>query len=259
MLFTYLLVWLLMDFLESIGELTLRRIHAMGLNLRAPSMVKAIEARNSEGYLALIAEYKRASPSGIIRLDLDPWTYFDIVGEYATGFSVLVEPIYFLGSPLFIKVALGYGKPILYKDFVVDGRQVEEARELGASSILLIKRLLGNRLWDFVELAVKEGLEPLIEVDNERDALDVVNTDPNIMLGVNSRDLGNLSISLDRSISIIRLVRGKVDLIIAESGVKDVGDAIRLAREGANAILVGTALMKKPELSRDLASVRIKP
>ncbi len=235
----------------------MRRINAMGLSVRVSSMIKAIEDRNSEGYLALIAEYKRASPSGVIRLDLDPWTYFDIVSRYATAFSVLVEPIYFLGSPLFVKVALGYGKPILYKDFVIDERQVRDAKELGASSILLIKRLLGDRLWDFVELAVKEGLEPLIEVDNEDDAIDVVNTNPNIMLGINARDLGNLSVSLDRSISIIRLVRGKADLVIAESGVKDVDDAVKLAREGANAILVGTALMRRPELSRDLANVRL--
>jgi len=235
----------------------MRRINAMGLSVRVSSMIKAIEDRNSEGYLALIAEYKRASPSGVIRLDLDPWTYFDIVSRYATAFSVLVEPIYFLGSPLFIKVALGYGKPILYKDFVIDERQVRDAKELGASSILLIKRLLGDRLWDFVELAVKEGLEPLIEVDNEDDAINVVNTNPNIMLGINARDLGNLSVSLDRSISIIRLVRGKADLVIAESGVKDVDDAVKLAREGANAILVGTALMRRPELSRDLANVRL--
>lgn len=235
----------------------MRRINAMGLSVRVSSMIKAIEDRNSEGYLALIAEYKRASPSGVIRLDLDPWTYFDIVSRYATAFSVLVEPIYFLGSPLFIKVALGYGKPILYKDFVIDERQVRDAKELGASSILLIKRLLGDRLCDFVELAVKEGLEPLIEVDNEDDAIDVVNTNPNIMLGINARDLGNLSVSLDRSISIIRLVRGKADLVIAESGVKDVDDAVKLAREGANAILVGTALMRRPELSRDLANVRL--
>jgi indole-3-glycerol phosphate synthase len=246
-----------MDFLDVVRELTMRRINAMGLSVRVSSMIRAIEDRNSEGYLALIAEYKRASPSGVIRLDLDPWTYFDIVSRYATGFSVLVEPIYFLGSPLFIKVALGYGKPILYKDFVIDERQVRDAKELGASSILLIKRLLGDRLWDFVELAVKEGLEPLIEVDNEDDAIDVVNTNPNIMLGINARDLGNLSVSLDRSISIIRLVRGKADLVIAESGVKDVDDAVKLAREGANAILVGTALMRRPELSRDLANVRL--
>ncbi len=88
-----------MDFLSAISELTRRRVEALKAGIRAPSMVRAIEKRNSEGYLALIAEYKRASPSGVIRLDLDPWTYFNTVSKYATGFSVLVEPIYFLARP----------------------------------------------------------------------------------------------------------------------------------------------------------------
>jgi indole-3-glycerol phosphate synthase len=246
-----------MDFLNTISEFTMKRINTMQLTAKAPSMTKAIKVRNSEGYLALIAEYKRASPSGIIRLDLDPWTYFDIVSRYATGLSILVEPLYFLGSPIFIKIALNYGKPILYKDFVISKEQIKEARELGASSILLIKRLLNEKLWDLVDYAVNEGLEPLIEVDNEADAIDVISTNPNVMLGINSRDLGNLSISLDRTISILRLVRGKADLIIAESGIRNAEDAIRLAREGSNAILVGTALMRNPNLSEELSNIKL--
>ncbi|ADN49635.1 indole-3-glycerol phosphate synthase TrpC [Vulcanisaeta distributa] len=247
-----------MDFLSAIGELTRRRVEALKAGIRAPSMVRAIEKRNSEGYLALIAEYKRASPSGVIRLDLDPWTYFNAVGRYATGFSVLVEPIYFLGSPEFIKIALTYGKPVLYKDFVISREQIEEAGRLGVSSVLLIKRLLGDALWDLVDYAINLGLEPLIEVDNEVDALDVVSKDPDVMLGINSRDLSDLSVSLDRAVSIIRAVRGKANIIVAESGVKTVNDALRLAREGANAVLVGTALMRSVELARDLSSVAIK-
>ena len=247
-----------MDFLGIIGELTRRRVEVLKVNVNAPSMIKAIERRNSEGYLALIAEYKRASPSGVIRLDLDPWTYFNTISQYATGFSVLVEPFYFLGSPIFVKIALTYGKPVLYKDFVISREQVREARELGVSSVLLIKKLLGNALWELTDYAISLGLEPLIEVDNERDAVEVVDANPNVMLGVNSRDLGDLSVSLDRAISIIRAVRGKASIIIAESGVKGIDDASRLAREGANAVLVGTALMRNMELARELSSVAIK-
>jgi indole-3-glycerol phosphate synthase len=77
------------------------------------------------------------------------------------------------------------------------------------------------------------------------------------MLGINSRDLGNLSISLDRTISILRLVRGKADLIIAESGIRNAEDAIRLAKEGSNAILVGTALMRNPNLSEELSNIKL--
>lgn len=233
-------------------------MEALKANATAPSMVRAIEKRNSEGYLALIAEYKRASPSGVIRLDLDPWTYFGLVSQYATGLSVLVEPLYFLGSPIFVKAALTYGKPVLYKDFVISKEQVREARELGVSSVLLIKRLLGNALWEFVDYVMSLGLEPLIEVDNEEDAVAVVSTNPNVMLGINSRDLGDLSVSLDRAVSIIRAVRGKANIIIAESGIKGVNDALRLAKEGANAVLVGTALMRNAELARDLSNIALK-
>ena len=247
-----------MDFLSIIGELTRRRVEVLKVNVSAPSMIKSIERRNSEGYLALIAEYKRASPSGVIRLDLDPWTYFNFISQYATGFSVLVEPFYFLGSPIFVKVALTYGKPVLYKDFVISKEQVREARELGVSSILLIKRLLGDSLWELTDYAMSLGLEPLIEVDNEEDAVEVVNTNPNVMLGINSRDLGDLSVSLDRAVSIIRAARGRAGIIVAESGVKSIDDASRLAKEGANAILVGTALMRNMELARELSGVAIK-
>ncbi len=247
----------IVDFLDIINELTRKRVDAMRASTKAPSMIKSIEKRNSEGYLALIAEYKRASPTGIVRLDLDPWTYFNAVGQYATGFSVLVEPIYFLGSPILIKIALNYGKPILYKDFVISREQVMDARELGASSVLLIKRLLGDSLWVLADYAIKQGLEPLIEVDNEKDALDIINTDPSVMLGINSRDLNDLSISLERALLITRAVRGRANIIIAESGVKSVEDALRLANEGANAVLVGTALMRNMNLSRELSVVRV--
>lgn len=244
-----------MDFLSIINELTKKRVEAIRTSARAPGMLRAIEGRNSEGYLALIAEYKRASPSGVVRLDLDPWTYFNAVSQYATGFSVLVEPIYFLGSPIFVRIALNYGKPVLYKDFIISKEQIREARELGASSVLLIKRLLGDALWDLVDYSMDLGLEPLIEVDNEDDALETVNNNPNIMLGINSRDLGDLSVSLDRAISIIKAVRSKANVIIAESGIRGIDDAVKLTREGANAILVGTALMRNTELARELSGI----
>lgn len=66
---------------------------------------------------------------------------------------------------------------MLYKDFVISREQIEEAGRLGVSSVLLIKRLLGDALWDLVDYAINLGLEPLIEVDNEVDALDVVSKD----------------------------------------------------------------------------------
>lgn len=245
------------DFIDRIGELTKRRANAMGSELRAPSLKRAIEGRNSEGYLALIAEYKRASPSGLIRLDLDPWTYFSSLKDHVTGFSVLVEPLYFLGSPHLVSIALSFGKPVLYKDFVVSRIQVDEASRLGASSILLIIRLLRNDLGEFIDYARRMNLDPLVEVDNLDDAQRVLDVDRDVMIGVNSRDLGNLSVSISRAAEVIRGIRSRADLIIAESGVGSARDAEELVKAGANAILVGTALMRRVELGFELSNVKL--
>ncbi|WP_069806976.1 indole-3-glycerol-phosphate synthase [Vulcanisaeta thermophila] len=245
------------DFLSHIGELTRMRINALRGGFRAPSLRRAIEGRNAEGFLALIGEYKRASPSGVIQLNIDPWTYFSRLRDYVAGFSVLVEPIYFLGSPHLVSIAVSFGKPVLYKDFVISREQVNEASGLGASAVLLITRLLGEGIGEFIDYSRRQGLEPLVEVDNLEDALRVLDLDRNVMLGINSRDLGNLSVSIARAVEIIRGVRSRADLIIAESGVNGVREALELARAGANAVLVGTALMKKPELAVELSGVRL--
>lgn len=226
--------------------------------VKAPSLMKAIEARNEEGYVGLIAEYKRASPSGLVRLDLDPYTYFSQVSPYATGFSVLTEPFFFMGHPLFIRVASLFNKPILYKDFVVDEAQIEEASLNGASSILIIYRLLNGEVGELIDAAVKRGLEPLIEVDNVEDAIEVAKDYPRHMIGVNARNLSDLSVSQGRSIEIIRVLRGRGVMIIAESGIGDKRTAELLANEGVNAILVGTALMRNPGLARELHEVKIR-
>ncbi|MGC9136612.1 indole-3-glycerol-phosphate synthase [Caldivirga sp.] len=248
----------LMGFLDDVKRLTELRVKLMNETAnRAPSLIKAIEDRNSEGYVGLIAEYKRVSPSGVIRLDLDAYGYFSQVSPYATGFSVLTEPFFFTGHPLFIRIASMFNKPILYKDFVIHESQVEEAYSNGASAILIIYRLLNGNIGWLVDAARRRGLEPLIEVDNVKDAADAAKDYPEFMIGVNSRDLGDLSISLERSIDIIRAIRGRGVLVIAESGVRGKSDAEVLAKEGVNAILVGTALMRNPTLAKELHEVRV--
>ncbi|MEM1619406.1 MAG: indole-3-glycerol-phosphate synthase [Fervidicoccaceae archaeon] len=246
-----------MSFVDSMRILALRRIEALSSSADAPSIVEALERRRSEGFLALIAEYKRVSPSGVIRLDLDPWTYFEKVSRYATALSVVAEPLRFAGHPLFVKVAVSFGRPVLYKDFVVSPRQLEEARGLGASSALLIKRLLGDHLWELVDEARRLGLEPLIEVDNEDDAREVAREAPDSLLGVNSRDLRDLSVSLERAKKAVEAVRGRVRLVVLESGIASRRDAEAAASWGADAILVGTSLMRSPELAAELSSVKV--
>ena len=247
-----------MGFLSEVRGLTELRVKLMSSRIAgALSLMRAIEARNSEGYAALIAEYKRTSPSGVIRVDLDPYSYFSQVLPYATGFSVLTEPFFFMGHPVFVRVAALFNKPVLYKDFVISESQVDEAYANSASSVLVIYRLLNGDVGEVVDAIRRRGLEPLIEVDNIEDAIKVAEDYPNCMIGVNSRDLDNLAISHERSLEVIRAIRGKGVVIVAESGVRDRSTAELLAREGANALLVGTALMRNPQMAKELYDIRL--
>ncbi len=247
-------------FLDKAREFALLRDYILRQKVERKSLIEAIREKNEEGYLALIAEYKRASPRGIIRLDLDPWSYFRIVTPYAVGFSVVVEPIYFLGNSLFIRIASQFGKPVLYKDFVVGEGQIEDALLSGASAVLLIKRLMSlDRLLKLIDFCLKKGLEPLVEVDNKEDALEIVEYLPErALLGINARDLLSLDVSIERAVEAIKAVRGRAGVIIAESGVSSRKEAEAYVEAGANAILVGTALMRSPELARELGSIRRK-
>lgn len=248
-----------MDFLDEARKMTELRVKLLTQQvIRTPSLTKAIVRRNNEGFAGLIAEYKRISPSGVIRLDMDAYSYFSSVSQYATGFSVLTEPFFFAGHPIFLRIASIFNKPVLYKDFVIHEAQINEAYLNGASAVLVIFRLLNGEIDDVVNSIVKNGLEPLIEVDDAADALLVAEKYPNYLIGVNSRNLSDLAVSLDKSIEIIRAIRGKGVLIVAESGISNTEGAIRLIKEGANAILVGTAIMRNPTLAKELSLLPLK-
>jgi len=246
-----------MGFLEEIVRLTRMRVEAESSKARAGDLRGEVIKANSEGRLGVIAEYKRMSPTGAVNFGVDPWSYFNSLRDKVVGFSVLTEPLFFAGNYLFVKIAAATGRPVLFKDFVVDRRQVDAAGELGASAVLIIYKALGPaERGDLVDYAGKKGLQVLLEVDNAADALAAVDEFPNALLGVNSRNLDDLSVSLSGVVDAIKQVRGRADVVIAESGVSSRGDAERLASAGANAVLVGTALMRDPSLAGELG-VRI--
>jgi indole-3-glycerol phosphate synthase len=112
------------------------------------------------GDFGIIAEYKRASPRGVVRLDLPPWAYFAELQNSAAAYSVLTEPFWFLGDYRFIPMAKAF-KPVLMKDFVIDKRQVEAAYGYGADAVLIIYKLVGReRAMELAEYAQRLGLTP---------------------------------------------------------------------------------------------------
>jgi indole-3-glycerol phosphate synthase len=214
------------------------------------------------GSVALIAEVKKASPSaGVIRPDFDP---VRIALEYeaagASCLSVLTDEKFFQGSLQYLKQIRGAVKlPLLRKDFVIDERQILEAVEWGADAVLLIVAILSDaQLTHFHELATGAGLAALVEVHDEAE-LDRALSAGAALIGVNNRDLATFKVDLatterlaarlrSSSSNMQHATRNTSPLLVAESGIHTCADVERLAKCGAQAILVGESLMKHADI-----------
>jgi len=223
------------------------------------SLEESIIRSNDGGFVALIAEFKRSSPRGIINLHMNPRDYAVAMRAYgASGLSVLTEPRWFLGSYEDVKAVSFIDIPLLMKDFVVDKWQIELANYLGFDAVLLISEaLLDEEIREMCGLAEDLGLDVIIEVNSRESLARVLDLGLDVIIGINSRNLSTLRISINDAVSIVREVPGDY-LVIGESGIEDRTDAENFAAAGVNAILVGTSLMRKPELARDLSSILYK-
>jgi indole-3-glycerol phosphate synthase len=209
------------------------------------------------GVFGLIAEVKLASPSeGRIakagdeetRVLRQATTYAD---AGASAISVLTEPSAFGGSLDHLHAAsASVHTPTMRKDFLVDPIQLVEARTYGASGALLIARMLDDdALARMLDEAASLGLFVLLECFDERDcerscaALDNRPATPEVLVGVNTRDLSTLEVREDRLASLVdRLPSDRRR--VAESGLRTADDARRAASLGYDLALVGTALMR---------------
>ncbi len=215
------------------------------------SLIDSIRSKNLNSDIGIIVEYKRASPRGIIRLDIKPDDYVSRYSSIACGFSVLVEPYWFLGSLEFIPLIKECTNlPVLFKDFVIDLWQIELAWSLGADAILLICEILTDRdIERFIEYSLKLGLEVLIESNNSQQLLQIYQSYKNskVMLGLNSRNLKTLTVNFEEALANLVKIRQYIDdstVIVLESGVASFRDIERARSHGANAVLVGTFMMK---------------
>lgn len=197
---------------------------------------------------AVIAEIKRRSPSlGPIRPGLDPAGLardYEAAGAFAV--SVLTEPDHFGGDAAHLAaVREAVGIPVLYKDFVVDPYQLWEARAAGADLVLLIVALLGIETGRYVRLAREVGLEPLVEVHRAAEVETALEAGVRI-LGINNRDLDTFATDLAVS---RRLLPGIPDgvVVVCESGLRRREDLDGLAAAGADAFLIGEALLRAPD------------
>jgi len=210
--------------------------------------------------LAVIAEIKRRSPSkGDIAPDLDAVKQaraYEAAG--AEAISVLTEPDRFGGSLDDLRaVAAAVDVPVLRKDFIIDPYQVWEAAEAGAAAVLLIAAALpSGSLGALLDECHDCGLDALVEV-HDADDLERAYAVGASMMGVNNRDLHTLEVDLAVSEYLGALI-GACVLFVSESGVGAPSDARRVRAAGAQAILVGEALIATPHahLAAAIAALR---
>jgi indole-3-glycerol phosphate synthase len=206
------------------------------------SLIDAIRSRN--GRNAIIAEIKCASPSrGTIRRNVDMAMMAGaLAGSGCVALSVLTEPYFFGGTGQDIAdVKSAISIPVLRKDFIIDEQQIAETRALGADAVLLIAAVLKERLPLFVDLALKYGLEPLVEVHNAEEIKIALATRAEL-IGINNRNLATLTIDRSTTRQLSDSIRSRGRTIVSESGMRSADD-IREMKPYCDAFLIGSSIM----------------
>lgn len=208
--------------------------------------------------VAFICECKKASPSkGLIAPD---FPYLKIAKEYeaagADCISVLTEPKWFLGSDEYLReIASEVSIPCIRKDFTVDEYMIYEARILGASAVLLICSILTKEeIIKYLSVCEELGLSALVEAHDEAEIKLAVECGARL-IGVNNRNLKDFSVDTNNSARLRALVPDDV-IFVSESGVSGSKDIDAIRAMGANAALVGEALMRADDKKKKLLELK---
>lgn len=226
--------------------------------LRMPKGDFKFEKALSKQGLSFICECKKASPSkGLIA---EHFPYLDIAKDYETAgadaISVLTEPKWFLGKNEYLKeIAMEVDIPIIRKDFTVDEYMIYEAKVLGASAVLLIVSILDiERIKNYIKICDELGLSALVECHDEKE-IDIAVAAGARIIGVNNRNLKDFTVDIELS----KALRNKVPeniIFVSESGVKGNADIELVKDMGADAVLIGEALMRAVDKKAMLAEFR---
>lgn len=249
----------------------------------APAPRDFAAALRRPGGTALIAEVKKASPSkGVLAESFDPLTLARVYAENgAAAISVLTDARFFQGSLKYLEGIREQGTgirgqlaasstsrsdyyclspipcPLLRKDFILDPYQVYEARAYGADALLLIVAALDNNmLTALLALTHELGMQALVEVHDEGE-LDRALAAGARIVGVNNRDLHSFITTLETTERLAaRLPSRDRPLLVSESGIYTSADVARARDAGADAVLVGEALVTAMDVAakvRELA------
>jgi indole-3-glycerol phosphate synthase / phosphoribosylanthranilate isomerase len=210
--------------------------------------------------LAAVAEFKRRSPSaGDIRPDADPAAFARAyAGAGARALSVLVDER-FGGSWNDLRAARDVTTlPLLAKGFFTTAEDLRAAREAGANAVLLLLRDLDDaRTAGLMRSAAEIGLDTLVEAHNAAELERAVRlgADP---IGINARDLATFAIDRPSQLELVaQAPRDRV--VVAESGIDSRAQGAAAELAGADAILVGTSLMRAPDPGTKLRELVSRP
>ncbi|MGH7270285.1 MAG: indole-3-glycerol phosphate synthase TrpC [Polyangiaceae bacterium] len=239
----------------------LRRTPRTGVSRESIDVLAALR-RKDPLCVRIIAEVKLRSPSaGVLSHALSPADRAVAYAEAGAAMvSILCDGPHFEGSFEHLTSARarldGAGTPIplLAKEFVVDERQIAEARDRGADAVLLIARIVSPaRLAELAAAARAEHIEPFVEVIDERE-LEAALAARARVVGVNARDLDSLRIDVACTGRVLAAIpRGVVAVHL--SGLRQPSDVAEIARGRADAALVGEALMRKDDPRALLSSL----
>lgn len=239
----------------------LRGVTLAELRERARPTRRRLGAALARPGARFVMEVKRGSPSeGLLKAGVDPAAQARAYRGAADAVSVLTDGPYFGGSLADLRAVRDvFEGPILAKDFVVDPRQVPEARLNGADAVLAMLSVLSDaEAASVMDEARRLGMDVLVEAHDEGEVRRAVRLGAPIV-GINNRDLKTLSVDL----AVTERLAGMVPsdrLVVAESGIADRSDVERLAPH-ADAFLVGSSLMRAADpraAARALAFGRVK-
>ncbi len=198
---------------------------------------------------AFILECKKASPSkGVIRDDFDPARIANVYKHYASAISVLTDEKYFQGSFDFLPIVSQIApQPILCKDFIIDPYQIYLARYYQADACLLMLSVLDDDQYrQLAAVAHSLSMGVLTEVSNEEELERAIALKAKVV-GINNRDLRDLSIDLNRTRQLAPRLGHDVT-VISESGI-NTNAQVRELSHFANGFLIGSAMMEHDDLN----------